>query len=95
MRFLHDHYLKMWALQEPVIPTDFLLLDEAQDTNPVMEHVLDTQRDRAQVVLVGDSAQAVYGWRGARDIMTGSPGRHLRLSRSFRFGPALAHEANR
>ncbi|MFD9812296.1 UvrD-helicase domain-containing protein [Streptomyces sp. NPDC059080] len=95
VRFLHDHYLKMWALREPVIPADFLLLDEAQDTNPVVERVLDAQRDHAQVVLVGDSAQAVYGWRGARDIMTGSPGRLLRLSRSFHFGPALAHEANR
>ncbi|MEU3712555.1 UvrD-helicase domain-containing protein [Streptomyces catenulae] len=95
VRFLHDHYLKMWALQDPIIAADYLLLDEAQDTNPVVEHLLDAQRNHAQVVLVGDSAQAVYGWRGARDIMTGSPGRHLRLSHSFRFGPALAHEANR
>ncbi|KPC60013.1 UvrD-helicase domain-containing protein [Streptomyces chattanoogensis] len=95
VRFEHDHYLKMWALQEPVIPADFLLLDEAQDTNPVVEQVFSAQRDHAQLVLVGDSAQAIYGWRGAHDVMTGFDGEQLTLSRSFRFGPALAAEANR
>ncbi|MFJ8676652.1 UvrD-helicase domain-containing protein [Streptomyces sp. NPDC093589] len=95
VRFEHDHYLKMWALREPVIPADFLLLDEAQDTNPVIELVFTAQRDHAQLVLVGDSAQAIYGWRGARDVMTGFDGHRLSLSCSFRFGPALAAEANR
>ncbi|MEU9501099.1 UvrD-helicase domain-containing protein [Streptomyces sp. NPDC048196] len=95
VRFEHDHYLKMWALAEPVIPADFLLLDEAQDTNPVVEQVFTAQRDHAQLVLVGDSAQAIYGWRGARDVMTGFDGSRLTLSHSFRFGPALAAEANR
>ncbi|MFI9025889.1 UvrD-helicase domain-containing protein [Streptomyces sp. NPDC053560] len=95
VRFEHDHYLKMWALSAPVIETDFLLLDEAQDTNPVVEQVFNAQRSHAQLVLVGDSAQAIYGWRGARDVMTGFRGRQLTLSRSFRFGPALAAEANR
>ncbi len=95
VRFEHDHYLKMWALREPVVKADFLLLDEAQDTNPVVEQVVTAQRDHAQLVLVGDSAQAIYGWRGARDVMSGFDGRQLSLSRSFRFGPALAAEANR
>ncbi|MGW2392618.1 UvrD-helicase domain-containing protein [Streptomyces lydicamycinicus] len=95
VRFEHDHYLKMWALRDPVIPADFLLLDEAQDTNPVVEQVFTAQRDHAQLVLVGDSAQAIYGWRGARDVMTGFDGRQLSLSHSFRFGPPLAAEANR
>ncbi|MFG2893323.1 UvrD-helicase domain-containing protein [Streptomyces sp. NPDC048248] len=95
VRFEHDHYLKMWALQEPVISGDFLLLDEAQDTNPVVDQVFTAQRANAQLVLVGDSAQAIYGWRGARDVMTGFDGTRLGLSRSFRFGPALAEEANR
>ncbi|MFD7924027.1 UvrD-helicase domain-containing protein [Streptomyces sp. NPDC059740] len=95
VRFDHDHYLKIWALTEPTIPADFLLLDEAQDTNPVLEAVLHHQRPHTQIVVVGDSAQAIYGWRGARDIMTGFTGTHLNLSQSFRFGPALAREANR
>lgn len=91
--FKHDHYLKMWALTRPWIPGKFLLLDEAQDTNPVVEQVFLAQD--AQLVMVGDSAQAIYGWRGARDIMTGFAGVELELSRSFRFGPAIAAEANR
>jgi hypothetical protein len=45
--------------------------------------------------MVGDSAQAIYGWRGARDVMTGFDATHLTLTRSFRFGPLLAEQANR
>ncbi|MFC8920322.1 UvrD-helicase domain-containing protein [Streptomyces sp. NPDC057116] len=95
VKFEHDHYLKIWALKEPQIRADYLLLDEAQDTNPVLEKVFTAQRSHAQLVLVGDSAQAIYGWRGARDVMSTFDGRQLTLSQSFRFGPALATEANR
>ncbi|MFD4540779.1 UvrD-helicase domain-containing protein [Streptomyces bauhiniae] len=95
VRFEHDHYLKMWALTGPKIEADYLFLDEAQDTNPVLERVFAAQRDRAQLVMVGDSAQAIYGWRGARDVMTGFDAAQLTLTRSFRFGPQIAAEANR
>lgn len=95
MRFEHDHYFKMWALGQPLIRSDYLLLDEAQDTNPVLEEIFNAQRAHAQLVMVGDSAQAIYGWRGARDVMAGFDGEHLALSQSFRFGSALAQEANR
>jgi hypothetical protein len=95
VKFKPDHYLKMWALTEPTIWQDFLLLDEAQDTNPVVEQVFNAQRGHAQLIMVGDSAQAIYTWRGARDIMTGAPGTHLTLSHSFRFGAGIATEANR
>lgn len=30
LRFLHDHYLKMWALGDPVIDGDYVLFDECQ-----------------------------------------------------------------
>ncbi|WP_405876541.1 UvrD-helicase domain-containing protein [Streptomyces sp. NBC_01136] len=95
VRFDHDHYLKHWALTQPRIDADFLLLDEAQDTNPVVEKVFNDQRGHAQLVMVGDSAQAIYGWRGARDVMSSFEGTERALSQSFRFGPALAEEANR
>ncbi|MFF7975905.1 UvrD-helicase domain-containing protein [Streptomyces sp. NPDC007905] len=95
MRFDHDHYLKIWALTQPTLNTDFLLLDEAQDTNPVVEQIFLNQRSHAQLVMVGDSAQAIYHWRGAKDVMTGFDGTQLTLSQSFRFGPHLAQEANR
>ncbi|MEU9044624.1 MULTISPECIES: UvrD-helicase domain-containing protein [unclassified Kitasatospora] len=95
VKFLHDHYLKLWQLTQPQLNAPYVMLDEAQDTNPVLESVINGQRGNTQLVLVGDSAQQIYAWRGARDIMTGSPGRHLNLSQSFRFGTQLAHEANR
>lgn len=95
VRFEHDHYLKLWALSRPSLKYDFILLDEAQDTNPVIEQVFSAQRRRAQLVMVGDSAQAIYGWRGAQDVMTDFDGAKLGLTQSFRFGPAVAEEANR
>jgi len=93
LRFEHDHYMKIWAMTDPALPTDFILLDEAQDTNPVLEEVFLTQH--AQRVCVGDPAQQIYRWRSARDVMTGFPAEHLRLTQSFRFGPRIAQVANR
>jgi hypothetical protein len=93
LRFEHDHYMKMWALARPVLPGEFILLDEAQDTNPVLEEIFLAQA--AQRVCVGDPAQQIYAWRAARDVMTGFPADHVQLTRSFRFGPAIAAVANR
>ncbi|WP_445524753.1 UvrD-helicase domain-containing protein [Streptomyces cyslabdanicus] len=93
----HDHYLKMWALSRPKIPTDVVLLDEAQDTNDVLSAVL-LDQEHAQRIAVGDSAQQIYSWRGANDALAkfvrelGCP--ELNLSQSFRFGPAVAARAN-
>ncbi|MFI6997174.1 DciA family protein [Nocardia sp. NPDC050175] len=94
VRFEHDHYLKMWALTLPELDYELLLLDEAQDTNPCLEQIFIAQRGRAQLIMVGDSAQAIYGWRGARDVMSGFDGMHLGLTQSFRFGAAVADIAN-
>ena len=93
LKFDHEHYMKMWGLSRPVLPFDFILLDEAQDTNPVVEEIFLAQS--AQRVCVGDPAQQIYAWRNARDVMTGFPAEHLYLTESFRFGPAIADEANR
>ncbi|MFE0727900.1 UvrD-helicase domain-containing protein [Streptomyces antibioticus] len=97
LRLDHDHYLKSWALSGPTIPTDVVLLDEAQDTNDVLSAVLLAQ-EHAQRIAVGDSAQQIYGWRGARDALAGFVRElacpELTLSQSFRFGPAIADRAN-
>lgn len=95
LKFEHDHYLKIWQLSGPVLNADYLLLDEAQDANPVILDVVTRQKD-AQLVAVGDRSQAIYGWRGAIDAMDQFPAQErLSLSQSFRFGPAIAHEANK
>ncbi|WTD07122.1 UvrD-helicase domain-containing protein [Streptomyces albidoflavus] len=75
LRFEHDHYMKLWAMTSPQLGADFVLLDEAQDTNPVLEEVFLAQD--AQRVCVGDPAQQIYGWRNARDVMTGFPAEQL------------------
>lgn len=95
LRFEHDHYLKMWQLSKPKLPTEYVLLDEAQDANPVIADIVNGQ-DHAQRILVGDRSQSIYGWRGAVDAMETFPADHrLALSQSFRFGAAVAREANK
>jgi hypothetical protein len=91
--FEHDHYLKMWALTNPRLPVDVVMFDEAQDANPVMAGVVEGQT-HAQRVAVGDRCQAINGWNGAVDAMSGWPWHRLTLSQSFRFGPAVADVAN-
>ncbi len=92
-RYTHDTYLKMWALTRPRLHVDTVMLDEAQDTNPVLADLVDHQT-HAQRIPVGDQCQAIYGWRGARDAMADWTWPRLCLSQSFRFGPALAEHAN-
>lgn len=53
-------YLKIWSLARPRLPLDYLLLDEAQDTAPVLAVVVEAQMGHAQVVMVGDANQQVY-----------------------------------
>lgn len=94
LKFSHDCYLKIWGLSRPRLPYDFILYDEAQDANPVVLEVVREQE--AQIVAVGDPNQAIYGWRGAIDAMDQfSADARLHLSKSFRFGPAVADEANK
>jgi hypothetical protein len=91
----HDYYLKVWALTHPTLRYDFILLDEAQDTNRVVAKLV-TDQTHAQQILVGDSCQAIYGWRGAVDAMGSFNAAHRKqLSQSFRFGQPIADQANK
>ena len=95
LKFTHDAYLKIWQLSGPVLDADYILLDEAQDANPVILDVVTRQKE-AQLIAVGDRSQAIYGWRGALDAMDSFPdAERLALSQSFRFGSAIAAEANK
>ncbi len=91
--FTHDMYVKVWALGNPTIPGDVILYDEAQDADPCILGVVLQQT--AQLIAVGDESQAIYGWRGAVDAMGDFPAtQRTSLTKSFRFGPEVAAEAN-
>jgi hypothetical protein len=94
LRLEHDHYLKQWALHDPQLPFDLVLLDEGQDSNRLTSTLIAAQRD-TQTVIVGDSAQQLYRWRGATDALEAFP-RHdvLFLTQSWRFGQAVADLGN-
>jgi superfamily I DNA/RNA helicase len=94
LQYPHDAYVKLWQLSEPQLSCDYVLLDEAQDTNPVVLAVLNNQRS-ARKIVVGDGNQAIYEWRGAVNALDYFGGTRLQLSQSFRFGPAVAAEANK
>lgn len=90
----HDGYVKAWQLSDPVIDYPKILVDEGQDTNPVLLAVLALQ-SHAQVTMVGDGHQSIYEWRGAINAMDAIPGaREYRLTKSFRFGGNIAAAAN-
>lgn len=96
--FTHDCYVKIWQLGEgdkrPIIAADVILLDEGQDTAPVMLDII-AQQKHALVIIVGDDNQAIYEWRGAVNALAyfkGAP--RLLLSQSFRFGQSVADVAN-
>lgn len=97
LRFEHDYYLKMFALSHPEIKCDFLMVDEGQDLNPVTLQIFEEQASHdTQLVLVGDRCQQIYAWRGAVNAMqTFEADDVFTLSKSFRFGPAIADEANK
>lgn len=100
LNFHHDDYLKIWALSRPKIHAETIIFDEAQDINPVLRKVVHdnmrpTQGPAAQVVIVGDPNQAIYGFRGAENALDGWPADiELPLNKSWRFGPEVADIAN-
>lgn len=92
----HDTYLKRFCIERTPVDTGVLLVDEAQDTTPAMLAWLVHQQRRAQVVIVGDSQQAIYGWRGAVNALANFPAdQRAALTQSFRFGDGIAMLANR
>lgn len=86
----HDTYLKMYQLSEPKLRYDVIYLDESQDSNDcVLDMVLN---QNAKVILVGDSRQAIYGWRGAVNALDKVQHNTItkRLTTTYRYGQESA-----
>lgn len=94
-QFTPDHYMKLWALEDPRLDADFIMVDESQDTNGVLAGILRRQ-DHMQRVFVGDSQQRLFSWRGSVDMMEefGERAEVRFLTQSFRFGNEVAQRAN-
>lgn len=90
----HDGYLKLWSIEKPQLDYGYILLDEAQDTNPSVLSVLAAQTGR--LALAGDEHQQLYEFRQAVNAMQSVRGAaKAHLTQSFRFGPELAAEATK
>lgn len=93
MPMSHEGYLKVFQLSKPSLPFDAIMLDEAQDTNPVTWDIL--QRQDCPLEIIGDPYQSIFLFRGAINAMANvNPDREFLLSKSFRFGPKIANVAN-
>ena len=96
----HDGYQKLWSLSSPACAdSDLLMVDEAQDLNPVVvDYALRTAvKCGVPVVFVGDPHQSIYSWRGATDGMVSVEKlatHKLQLTHSFRFGQKIAGNAS-
>lgn len=93
IRATHDTYLKLFQLSKPSLKYDFIMLDEAQDSNPALLDIFKNQKNHK--VLVGDQYQSIYGFRNAVDAMNKiDTEKTLDLTKSFRFGKQVADFAN-
>jgi F-box protein 18 (helicase) len=85
-----DVYLKQWVMTNPQLPYDFILFDECQDANRLTAHLVNMQKHCTRVY-VGDPHQAIFGFRGAVNLMNELEAEaEMALTQSFRFTPNIA-----
>lgn len=88
----HDGYLKLFQLKNIQLEYDAILLDEAQDCNPVSMGIIENQI--APVILVGDIHQQLYSFRGAINAMDElNSDYNADLTGSFRFSSQISNLA--
>lgn len=105
LRDIHDDFdfddqLYMPIFWEQKFPQyDTVFVDEAQDLSPIQHLMLERLKDRgARIIAVGDSRQAIYGFRGADGKSMANLARRfdmhlLPLSISYRCPKAVVAEA--
>ena len=99
----HDVYVKLLQLRLDIpIESRIMLLDEAQDVNPVFFDII--LRSGCRRIALGDPHQAIYGWRGARNYIermlvekdiNGFLPYDIVFTQSFRFGEHIATKVNK
>jgi superfamily I DNA/RNA helicase len=92
---IHDGYLKIFQLKRIDLAAwyDHIIMDEAQDLNPVTAQIVQDQR--LPLMIIGDEHQSIYRFRKAVNGLASIPTTDsLSLTASFRFGPQIATLAN-
>ena len=96
LSYTHSFYLKEYQLlhkHREIDKADFLLLDEAQDTNPVTMGIINDCS--CSKILVGDSNQSIYSFRGAINALaTFKADCTLYLTHCFRCPEDVVSRAN-
>ena len=94
IRLPHDGYLKLFQMERPTLRGfDVITVDESQDLNLCTPDIV--ARQRADLVLVGDPHQNIYGVRASVNALALIHAQErLLLTRSFRFGQGIAAQAN-
>lgn len=90
----HNTYLKLYQLSEPTLDYEIIYLDESQDSSDVVLDIFRRQT-HAKLIAVGDEYQAIYGWNGACNAMQKLSFPCKQLTKSFRFGQAIADLATK
>jgi len=85
----HDFYLKEFHLMGKQLPYPQIIFDEAQDASPVMLSSILNQ-SKATKTFVGDSNQAIYGFRKAMNALRTIDFEEMSLSLSFRYPSRIA-----
>ena len=90
---VQNYYHQRWQV---------FLIDEFQDTNPTQAELVHTLTAKAELTIVGDIKQSIYGFRRAdiqifkqfRDRILNSNGKEVILSTSFRTHETLINQFN-
>ncbi|YCI29609.1 UvrD-helicase domain-containing protein [Erwinia sp. PK3-005] len=93
----YEHLMKYWSLTASItLPDDYenIIVDEAQDISGAFFNVLRNHTDR-NIVIVGDTYQQLFKWRGAVNSMGLFDKPRFPLTTSYRFGEAIADCSNR
>jgi F-box protein 18 (helicase) len=93
----HDIYFKIFCNSKPILNFDYILFDEAQDSNDALKFLLIEQlKYNKKLIFTGDSHQSMYSFRGTKDILKGLVStKTAYLTHSFRFGKNIAQIANK
>ncbi len=91
---VRQYYHRRWQV---------FLVDEFQDTNPVQARLLEYLTKTAEMTVVGDEKQSIYGFRRAdvrvfrefRDKIVAAGGTEVNLQQSFRTHAGLVDSINR